>query len=152
MGINASEDVDGNVNVDVHKSILRPWFIRIKESPIAGYGIYTTRAFTEGTKILVARWVINTPEIVVEDGMVVDEKESDIIMPSVAGALGNQPKAGDEPNCKTQAAEDWVLPYGNGQICPIDLVAIKDIGIGDELTWMYTLYDPTVEAKRFDVV
>ena len=92
-----------------------PDSVTIKESPISGFGLFATKKIDAHTLI----GIIHHPQKESEDGHI----------RTPLGGFGNH---SDDPNCFKLLMEDGVWWIG----------ASKDIELGTELTWTYTLYTP----------
>ena len=90
-----------------------PHYVTIKESPIAGFGLYASELIEQGTYI----GMTHIAYIKAEDGVV----------RTPLGGFGNH---SDEPNCfkLLMDPETWWIG------------ALRDIEPGEELTWSYTFY------------
>lgn len=91
-----------------------PDYITIKESPINGLGLFATERITKGTLI----GIIHHPDSHAENGFI----------RTPLGGFGNH---SDTPNCFKLLMEGKTWWIG----------ADKDIEVGEELTWKYTLYN-----------
>ena len=90
-----------------------PDYITIKESPINGLGLFATERITKGTLI----GIIHHPDSHAENSFI----------RTPLGGFGNH---SDTPNCFKLLMEGKTWWIG----------ADKDIEVGEELTWRYTLY------------
>ena len=95
-----------------------PDYITIKESPIHGLGLYATERIAEGTLIGIIHHVHSSSE----NG----------VIRTPLGGFGNH---SDTPNCFKLLIEDTTWWIG----------AKEDIEEDEEITWTYTLYNPTGE-------
>ena len=91
-----------------------PDYITIKESPINGLGLFATERITKGTLI----GIIHHPDPHAENSFI----------RTPLGGFGNH---SDTPNCFKLLMEGKTWWIG----------ADKDIEVGEELTWKYTLYN-----------
>ena len=91
-----------------------PDYITIKESPINGLGLFATERITKGTLI----GIIHHPDSHAENSLI----------RTPLGGFGNH---SDTPNCFKLLMEGKTWWIG----------ADKDIEVGEELTWKYTLYN-----------
>ena len=95
-----------------------PDYITIKESPISGLGLFATEKINAHALI----GITHHPRKESEDGYI----------RTPLGGFGNH---SDEPNCFKLLMEDgswWIS-------------ASKDIELGEELTWQYSLYSVNEE-------
>ena len=93
-----------------------PDYLTIKESPIDGLGVYTTKLIKQGTYI----GMTHIAYIKAEHGVV----------RTPLGGFGNH---SDTPNCfKVHKMEHMASTWW--------IVAERDIKAGEEITWKYTLY------------
>ena len=98
-----------------------PDYITIKESPINGLGLFATERITKGTLIGITHY----PNSHAEDGFI----------RTPLGGFGNH---SDTPNCFKLLMESTIC----GMIPTTWWIgADKDIEVGEELTWKYTLYN-----------
>ena len=91
-----------------------PDYVTIRESPIAGLGLFTTKKILAGTYIGVVH--------------IVNENDPEGITRTPLGGFGNH---SDTPNCfkvKFGMYSTWIG-------------ALRDIEPDEELTWTYTLYE-----------
>ena len=91
-----------------------PDYVTIKESPINGLVLYATERISKGTLI----GIIHHPDSHAEDSFI----------RTPLGGFGNH---SDTPNCFKLLMEGKTWWIG----------ADKDIEVGEELTWRYTLYN-----------
>ena len=91
-----------------------PDYITIKESPINGLGLFATERITKGTLI----GIIHHPDSHAENGFI----------RTPLGGFGNH---SNTPNCFKLLMDGKTWWIG----------ADKDIEVGEELTWRYTLYN-----------
>jgi SET domain-containing protein len=103
-----------------------PNYVTIRESPIAGLGLFATEKILAGTYIGIVH--------------ITNDSEDNVIRTPLGG-FGNH---SDTPNCfkiKLENNNSWIG-------------AIRDIEPNEEITWSYTLYEiePTVEEdeEEFD--
>ena len=89
-----------------------PNYVTIRESPIAGLGLFATEIITAGTYIGVIH--------------ITNDSEGNVIRTPLGG-FGNH---SDTPNCFKIKLE-----YGN-----VWIGAIRNIEPNEEITWRYTLY------------
>ena len=93
-----------------------PHYVTIKESPIAGFGLYASELIEQGTYI----GMTHIAYIKAEDGVV----------RTPLGGFGNHSAT---PNCfKVHKMEHMASTWW--------LVAKRDIKAGEEITWSYTFY------------
>jgi len=97
-----------------------PKCVTIKNSPVHGLGIFATEDIFIGTNL--------------GHTHIIDDRFEDGVIRLPLGGFFNH---SEDPNCKIV---DNV--YKNTNIKCLDLVAIKDIKNGEELTAYYTLYNP----------
>jgi len=91
-----------------------PDYITIRESPIAGLGLFATKKIPAGTYIGIVH--------------IINENDPDGITRTPLGGFGNH---SDTPNCfkiKFDQTKTWIG-------------AIRDIEPDEEITWKYTLYE-----------
>ena len=98
-----------------------PNYLTIKDSSIAGQGIFTTEKITKSTLIGVTHHA--------------NEHSEDGWIRTPLGGFGNH---SDDPNCfkLLMDPETWYIG------------ASRDIEPGEELTWSYTLY--SIESKTYE--
>ena len=93
-----------------------PDYITIKKSSIQGLGLFATERISKGTLI----GITHHP----------DPHAEDCFIRTPLGGFGNH---SDTPNCFKLLMEEKTWWIG----------ADRDIESGEELTWYYTLYQPT---------
>jgi len=94
-----------------------PDYITIKPSPISGLGLFATKPIKEGTFI----------------GVILIEHYGKIIRTPLGG-FGNH---SDNPNC----AKCKYIGYQPDDGIQWNLFTKRDIEVGEEITWTYTLYN-----------
>ena len=98
-----------------------PDYLTIKNSPISGLGLFTTKPIEQGTYI----GMTHIAYIKAEHGVV----------RTPLGGFGNH---SDTPNCfKVHKMEHMASTWW--------IVAERDIKAGEEITWKYTFYNPNEE-------
>ena len=103
-----------------------PDYLTIKESKIDGLGLFTKVDIPKGTHIGVSH--IRVKYNVTEDDW--------LRLP-----LGGFYNHSDTPNCENVTVSDeYVQPY-------LELNAIDDIKVGDEITCKYIFYDPSFQSN-----
>ena len=104
-----------------------PDYITIKESPISGLGLFATEPIKAHTYI----------------GVILIEHKDEIIRTPLGG-FGNH---SDNPNCEKRKHKVFHLPSEGGIVTippwnnKWNLFTLRDIEVGEELTWRYTLYE-----------
>ena len=93
-----------------------PDYITIKESPISGLGLFATEPIKAHTYI----------------GVILIEHKDELIRTPLGG-FGNH---SDNPNCEKRKHKVFHLPSDRW-----NLFTSRDIEVGGELTWRYTLYE-----------
>ena len=91
-----------------------PDYLKIKDSPINGQGIFTTKKIKGHTVIGITHHV--------------DSRSEDGFIRTPLGGFGNH---SDDPNCFKLLMDPKTWWIG----------AIRDIEPGEELTWQYTFYN-----------
>ena len=91
-----------------------PDYVTIKESSIAGLGLFATKKILAGTYIGIVH--------------IINENDSDGIIRTPLGGFGNH---SDNPNC-------FKIKFGQTKTW---IGAIRDIEPDEEITWKYTLYE-----------
>ena len=91
-----------------------PDYITIRESPIAGLGLFATKRIPAGTYIGIVH--------------IINDDHPDGVIRTPLGGFGNH---SDTPNCFKARLENDNSWIG----------AIRDIEPDEEITWKYTLYE-----------
>ena len=102
-----------------------PDYLTIKDSPIDGQGLFTTKKITANTVIGITHY--GTPYYKPLAGA-----ENGFIRTPLGG-FGNQ---SSDPNC-----EKFLSEHAEAGVSLMWIKAIRDIMPGEEITWKYTLYN-----------